>query len=242
VNNDRQPDIRANLDAVRERIAAAAARAGRSEEQVTLVGVTKNVALDRMRAAKDAGLLDLGENRIQEWIPKAAGLGSEVRWHFIGRLQTNKVRYLSRGMSVVHSLDRPALLEALRTRWQSWSGALSASRPGSQPLCLVQVNIAGEGAKAGLSPGELDGFLEEIEIRGGVRLGGLMTIAPYTDDPERVRWVFARLRQLRDQAKLRFPRLGLDQLSMGMSGDYQVAVEEGATMVRIGTAIFGPRH
>jgi PLP dependent protein len=246
-------EIQCRLAAVRERVAAAAARAGRDPSRVTIVGITKGVDLARIQGAIDAGLIDLGENRIQEWLLKSVRVSGGVRWHYVGRLQTNKARYLARGISVLHSLDRAELLDAIEPRWCSWAAGLqpeagsdpgpsSASTAAIEPVCLVQVNVAGEKGKAGLAPRDLGAFLERIAAGGLVRVGGLMTIAPYTDRPEDVRWVFAALRELRDQASGDFPQLGLEHLSMGMSGDFEVAVEEGATMVRIGTAIFGARR
>lgn len=240
--------IASNIEVVRDRIAAAARRAGRDPAAVTLIGITKGVAPARMVEAVRAGLTDLGENRVQEWLPKITAVGSAARWHYVGRLQTNKVRYLARGASVLHSLDRRDLLQAIEQRWHDWQAAVSrgervtgASMAPGLPMCLVQVNVAGEAGKAGLAPGELMEFLARLAGGQGIRVGGLMTIAPYTDRPEEVRPVFSHLRRLRDQAWNLFPQMGLENLSMGMSGDYEVAVEEGATMVRIGTAIFGAR-
>jgi len=243
VNTDCSLAVAERLEAVRARIAAAARRAGRSPEEVTLVGITKGVPVERIRAAVDAGLVELGENRIQEWLPKIAAVGPAARWHFVGHLQTNKVRYLARGVKVLHSLDRPRLLSVLEDRWESWCEGLRQQGCERDPVCLLQLNVAGEDTKYGLSPEKLDVFLGKLVSSGcKVRVRGLMTIAPYTTDPESVRPVFARLRRLRDDARLRYPELGFDDLSMGMSGDFEVAVEEGATLVRIGTAIFGPRQ
>jgi hypothetical protein len=208
---------------------------------VTLIGVTKGVPDQRAGAAVRAGLLDLGENRIQEWLPKAGRVGPGVRWHFVGHLQTNKVRYLERGIGVLHSLHSLELLEAVLGRWPSWQAGLERTTGRAGPICLVQVNVAAESTKYGLDPRELMVFLERAASLGCARLDGLMTIAPYAAHAESVRWVFARLRELGDEARRRFAQLGLEHLSMGMSGDFEVAVEEGATMVRIGTAIFGPR-
>lgn len=247
-------EVAGNLAAVRERIGAAARRAGRDPAAVTVVGITKGVEPARIGEAIRAGLADVGENKIQEWLPKISAAGASARWHYVGRLQTNKVRYLVRGVSVLHSLDRPDLLTAIERRWDDWAAGLAQAAydagrgsgvgAGSSggPVCLVQVNVAGEATKAGVAPGELNGFLERLAAGGRIRVSGLMTVAPYTDEPEKVRWVFAGLRRLLDQARRDFPHLGLQHLSMGMSGDYEVAVEEGATMVRIGTAIFGARR
>lgn len=248
VNKTAQSEVAKRLADVQLAIEAAAARSGREASCVTIVAVTKGIGPELIRAGLAAGLRHLGENRIQEWLPKAEELGPGPRWHMIGQLQTNKVRYLARGIRVLHSLDRPVLHEALARRWELWragiasSGGQDSSGAGvSGPECLVQVNVAGEATKAGIEPCELDAFLAQIAARGVLCIRGLMTVAPYTGRPEEVRWVFAALRELRDRAQERFPEMDLGQLSMGMSGDYQVAVEEGATIVRIGTAIFGAR-
>ncbi|MDP2872652.1 MAG: YggS family pyridoxal phosphate enzyme [Bacillota bacterium] len=250
-------DVAGRLAAVRERIADAAVRAGRDSGAVTIVGISKGVDMARIREGVSAGLCDLGENRMQEWLTKVALPGGPARWHYVGRLQTNKVRYLGQGITVLHSLDRPQLVAAIEGRWAAWSAGLGLARSGQRsgeagspdapdapdaPSCLVQVNIAGEAGKAGIDPGEFDRFLERVAAGGLIRVGGLMTIAPYTDRPETVRPVFAALRCLRDRTRKLFPQLGIEHLSMGMSGDFEVAVEEGATMVRIGTAIFGARR
>lgn len=247
--NYQQLDIPSRIAEVRGRMAEAAARSGRHPGAVCLVGVTKDVPVVRIQAALAAGLRDLGENRVQEWLGKREPLGDRPRWHFIGRLQTNKVRYLAQGVAWLHSLDRPELAWALEQRWAGWRGGLAryaGAAPdsgwvGPEPGCLVQVNVAGQDTQAGVRPEELEGFLAAIGGRGVLRVRGLMTMAPYATDPEASRWVFRRLRELRDQMRLRLPDLALDELSMGMSADYEVAIEEGATMVRVGTAIFGPR-
>jgi pyridoxal phosphate enzyme (YggS family) len=242
--NNQQLDIAGRIAEVRQRVAEAAWRSGRPAGAVRIVGVTKGVPVPRIEAAMAAGLLDLGENRIQEWLDKRAALGAAPRWHFVGRLQTNKVRYLAQGVALLHSLDRQALAEAVESRWADWRDGL-AGRDGAGaaavPGCLVQVNVAGEDAKAGVAPDELEVFLMRVSGRGIIEVRGLMTIAPYAADAREARWVFARLRALRDSMRPRLPHLCLDELSMGMSGDFDVAIEEGATIVRVGTAIFGPR-
>ena len=233
------------LAEVRQRVAEAAARADRDPTAVKVVGVTKGVAAGLVKGAAAAGLVDLGENRIQEWLPKARLVGGGVRWHFVGRLQSNKVRYLNHGIQMVHSLDRSSLLAALVDRWSAWAEALAEAEPSwagpAAPGVFVQVNVAGEEGKAGIKPAGLESFLGRVQDAGIRRVEGLMTIAPFTAQPESVRWVFARLRELRDRARQRFGELGLGHLSMGMTGDYEVAIEEGATIVRLGTAIFGSR-
>lgn len=226
-------DIRANVDRVRERLARAAERVGRRPEEVKLIAVTKNVSVEHIREALAAGVTALGENRVQEALPKAKALGPGVEWHFIGHLQTNKVKYLVEWVSCLHSLDRLRLAEELEKQ---------GARSGRDWSVLVQVNVTGESTKFGLSPSELKPFLEEIARFPHVKVRGLMTIGPLSEDPEEVRPVFRRLRQMAEEiAREGWPGVSMEHLSMGMSNDFEVAVEEGATMVRIGTAIFGPR-
>ncbi len=224
--------LRRRLDEIRGRIAAAAARSGRPAERVTLVGVTKTVAADVVAAAVAQGLHDLGENRVQEAQAKIAAVGrAAARWHLIGHLQRNKAGRAVELFDRVHSVDDAELAEALSRR------AVAAGR--ALPV-LVEVNVAGEASKFGVAPTELEALLERVAAQPGLRLDGLMTVGPPVDEPGAARPVFARLRELRERAR---ERLGLElaELSMGMSGDYEVAVEEGSTMVRVGTALFGAR-
>ncbi len=218
--------IAQNLALVRERILAACERAGRSPDGVTLVGVTKGVSPEAAAEACRAGLLDLGENRVQEADRKIEALslmGLRPRWHLIGHLQTNKAKTAIGLFAIIHSVDSVRLGHAL---------SLHARAP--LPI-LLEVNVAQEAAKYGFSPDEAPAAVKEIASLPNLDVRGLMTVAPLTDDPEAVRPVFRRLRELRDE-------LGLRELSMGMTNDFDVAVEEGATMVRVGRAIFGPRE
>ncbi len=218
-------DVAENLARVRERIRRAAMRAGRAPEEVLLVGVSKSVDVERIRRAVAAGLPALGENRVQEVQEKIAVLGRPVPWHLVGRLQTNKVRDAILLFDLIHSVDRLELAHELQRR---------AAAAGRVVEVLVQVNLAGEATKGGFAPGELKSALETLAGLTALRVRGLMTIPPPVEDAELARGCFRRLRELRDEA-------GLQHLSMGMSGDFEVAVEEGATIVRVGTAIFGPR-
>jgi pyridoxal phosphate enzyme (YggS family) len=220
-----QQDIRTNLERVRERIARAAERAGRRAEDVLLVGVSKTVDVARIRAALAAGLPALGENRVQEARAKIEEIGRPVPWHLVGHLQTNKVREALELFDVVHSVDRIDLARELDRR------ARARGRPVD---VLVQVNVAQEPSKGGWPPEAVETAVEAVAALAGVRLRGLMTIPPAVERPEDARGWFRALRKLAE-------RHGLADLSMGMSGDFEVAVEEGATMVRVGTAIFGPR-
>jgi pyridoxal phosphate enzyme (YggS family) len=218
-------DIHANLERVRERIARAAERAGRRPQDVLLIGVSKTVDVDRIRAAIAAGIPALGENRVQEAAAKVEALGRPVPWHLIGHLQTNKVKDALALFDVVQSLDRLDLARALDRR------AAALGRPVD---ALLQVNVGGEASKGGFEPDEVPSALDAVRALSGLRVRGLMTIPPIAARSEDARPWF---RALADLAK----RLELAELSMGMSADFEVAIEEGATMVRVGTAIFGPR-
>ena len=217
--------IATNLAAVRARIAAAAQRAGRDPDSVRLIGACKGVEPERVRQAIEAGLQELGENFIQEAAQRISAVGEPqagVRWHFIGHLQTNKTSLALDLFHMIQSVDSLRLAEQLSQK---------ATRP---VRVLLEVNVAGEASKYGFSPADLDSAVERVGALPNLELEGLMTIAPAVADAEDVRPVFRRLRQLA-QAN------GLTQLSMGMTDDLEVAVEEGATMVRVGRAIFGER-
>lgn len=219
-------DVAGNLARVRERIGRAAKRAGRAPEEILLVGVSKSVDPERIRSAVAAGLPALGENRVQEAKEKIGLIGRPVPWHFVGHLQTNKARDALLLFDLIHSVDRLELARELHRR---------AAAAGRVANVLVQVNLAGEVTKGGFAAEELKGALEVLAGLSGLSVRGLMAIPPPVEEAERGRGWFRRLRELRDAA-------GLEHLSMGMSDDFEVAVEEGATMVRIGTAIFGPRR
>ena len=217
--------------AVRARVRAAAERSGRSPEAVTLVGVAKKIPTERVAAAVRAGLADIGENYLQEAAARRSGFTERPRWHFIGRIQTNKARRVADLFDVVHTLDRAELGDALER------GAAAAGRTLD---ALVQVNVSGEAHKGGAAPERVAALLEASAAWPHLRVVGLMAIPAASDDPERVRPAFAALRQLRDRLRTAHPTL--TQLSMGMSGDFEVAIEEGATIIRVGTALFGPRE
>jgi PLP dependent protein len=224
--------LRQRLDEVRGRIAAAAARAGRPAGAVTLVGVTKTLPVEVVQAAVAFGLSDLGENRVQEAQTKIPAVGRDrARWHLIGHLQRNKAGRAVELFDRVHSVDGAELAGALSRH------AVSSGR--SLPV-LVEVNVSGEATKFGVAPEGLEPLLESIAALPGLRLDGLMTVGALAERAEAARAGFARLRALRDRAEQRLGR-ALPELSMGMSGDFEVAVEEGSTMVRVGSAIFGAR-
>lgn len=227
------PNIIANVERVRRQVAAAAERAGRDPAEVTIIAVSKTRTVAEIQEAMAAGLTHFGENRVQELKSKWEVLHDQVTWHMIGTLQTNKAKQALQMASLIHSVDRDAIVEAL---------ARQAERLGTTARILVQVNISGEATKHGVAPEELPAFLRRISQRGFLEVEGLMTMAPLVSDPEETRPIFRRLRLLAEQVReLDLPHVRMRHLSMGMSGDFEVAVEEGATLVRIGTAIFGAR-
>ena len=218
-------DMRANLGRVQEAVARACARAGRSPDHVLLIAVSKTMEVERVRLAIAAGVAALGENRVQEAKEKIEALGRPVPWHLIGSLQTNKARDAARLFDWIHSVDRLDLAQELSRR------AHGAQRPLN---VLLQVNLGDEPQKGGVAPAELKRLHEVVAALPNLKVRGLMAIPPATEQPEQARPFFRQLRELREQ-------LGLEHCSMGMSADFEVAIEEGATMVRVGTAIFGPR-
>jgi len=222
-----------NLRKVKEEIELAARKASRDPSSVKLIAVTKTVPADLIKCAIRAGVTALGENKAQEMLFKQPLLTPDLEWHFIGRLQSNKVKSVVGKVSLIHSLDRWKLALAIN------DFALKTDR---QVMVLVQVNIAGEASKQGLPPAEAVDFVEEVTTLKGLKIRGLMTIAPETANPEQVRPVFRDLRLLAGRLKNNLPGVDLGYLSMGMSSDFMVAVEEGANMLRLGTAIFGPRN
>ena len=228
-----QEALRGRLAAVRGRIEAAAARVGRDPASVRLVAVTKGHDAAAPRAALDAGCVDVGENYVQELVAKMDALAApNARWHLIGPLQRNKVKYVVGRVVLIHTVDSAALADALDAR-------AAALRVTQDVLC--QVNVGEEPQKYGVPTGGLFPLLEHLRGKRHLRVVGLMTLPPFFDAPERVRPFFSALRGLQEGARTAFPELPLGELSMGMSGDFEVAVEEGATLVRVGTTLFGAR-
>jgi PLP dependent protein len=223
--------------AVRARIAAAAARAGRAPDGVTLIAVTKTVPAEAVRAARAAGLTTFGENRVREAEEKMRALGDlpGIRWELIGHLQTNKAATAARLFDRIQSVDSLRLAETLEAR---------AAATGRTLPVLLEINVAGEPSKSGFAPGEALAAARAVAALAHLRPEGLMTVAPIAERAEEVRLVFRRLRGLGDELRAAVP-LGADggwhELSMGMSDDFEVAIEEGATIVRVGRALFGPR-
>ncbi len=229
-------DFRRNLATVNGRIADAARRAGRDPATVRLLPVSKTVEEARIRLAYEAGCRYLGENKLQEVSRKWEAMAdlTDLRWSVIGHLQTNKAKLVARYAAEFQALDSLRVAEALDRRLQA---------EGRQLDVFVQVNTSGEASKYGLQPDETAAFLRELPAFSGLRVRGLMTLALFSAEAARVRECFVLLRTLRDQLRQDAPAgIGLDDLSMGMSGDYEIAIEEGATVVRVGQAIFGARN
>ncbi len=233
--NDLERTIAANLEEIKGRIAAACGRSGRDPSEVTLVSVSKTLPAEMVRAAHAGGARDFGENYGQELRDKADELSQleDIRWHFIGGLQKNKVKYAAGRACLIHSVDHEGLVAEVEKR---------AKNSGIVQEILIQVSLAGETQKSGAAADDLRTLLGSLASCKHTRCVGLMTMPPFFNDPTRARPVFGQLRQLRDSlAGEEFANVSLDQLSMGMSGDFEVAIEEGATLVRVGTAIFGSR-
>lgn len=215
---------------VQQRAAAAAERSGRDPSQVIVIAVAKTFPADAVAEVAEAGAVHVGENRAQELRDKMAVLGDRVRWHFVGHLQTNKVRNVAGRVELVHSVDRFGLGEAIARR---------AAVIGAVQGVLIEVNLGGERSKTGVEPPRAAALAEEVDALDGIAVRGLMAIPPASPDPEQTRTYFKELAALRDEVVERVP--GAAGLSMGMTRDFEVAIEEGATWVRVGEAIFGPR-
>jgi len=225
--------ITANLQEIRGRIAAAARAAGREPDSVRLVAVSKTRPAADVSEAFEAGQTIFGENYVQELTEKAAGMDIPAEWHFIGHLQSNKVRQIAGLVTLIHSVDRLSLAEEISRQW---------GRIGATCDILVQVNISGEATKSGTTEAEALELVRAVAALPHVRIRGLMTMPPFFDDPEAARPFFAALRQLAVRiAAAEIPGVEMTELSMGMSGDFEAAIQEGATLVRVGTSIFGAR-
>lgn len=227
-------DLASNIKSVNERIEKAALRSGRNTSDIKLVAATKQVEAERIIEAARLGLDTFAENYAQELRDKhetvVKAIMRDIKWHFIGRIQRNKVKYLIGLVELIHSLDSVSVAEEINKR---------AGKAGIVMPVLIEVNTGGEEAKGGVRIDEVEGLISRLQDYDNIEVRGLMTMPPYFDEPDKARPYFIELRELRDNLSKKFP--GLKELSMGMSGDFEVAVEEGATMVRIGTAIFGAR-
>ena len=225
--------LKDNLKNVEERVQAACDRAGRKREEVTLIAVSKTKPVEMLQEIYDENIRDFGENKVQELCDKIEKMPKDIKWHMIGHLQRNKVKYIVDKVEMIHSVDSIRLAETIDKE---------AEKHGVIANILIEVNVAKEESKFGLMPEEVPEFVEKIAGFPHIRVKGLMTIAPFVENPEKNRTVFADLRKLSvDIAKKNVDNVNVSILSMGMTNDYQVAIEEGATMVRVGTGIFGAR-
>ncbi len=223
--------IQQNLKQVKEKMAFAALRAGRLPDEVKLIAVTKTVGVDEIKEVIKCGVTDIGENRVQSAVEKYEILKDLPTWHMIGRLQKNKVKYIVKFCKMIHSVESIELAEVINNECRKIRKVMEV---------LVQVNVSGEESKQGVCPEDLISFLKEISEYDFILVRGLMTMPPICEDPEEVRGFFKKLRELRNLAlKEDIPHIEMIHLSMGMTQDYEAAIEEGATMVRIGSGIFG---
>lgn len=226
-------EIGSNLKIIREKIAAAAKKSGREEKDITLIAVTKTHSPEAINEAIDCGVTDIGENKVQEIVDKYDRV-KPVRWHLIGHLQTNKVKYIIDKVYMIHSVDSVHLMEEIDRQ---------AKKHGVVMKILIQVNISGEETKFGISPDEIDTMLEAAEGLTNIKVCGLMTILPKVDNSVSLRLHFVNIRRIYiDISKKKYNNISMQYLSMGMSGDFETAVEEGSNMVRIGRAIFEERN
>lgn len=225
--------LKDNLNEVRARVTAACLRSGRDPREVTLIAVSKTKPVPMLEEVYAQGVRDFGENRPQEMRDKAAELPADIRWHMIGRLQTNKVKYVVPRAVLIHSVDSLHLAEAIDKE---------AAKAGVTANILIEVNIAGEASKGGIAPEETEGFARELAALPNLKVNGLMTIAPIVENGEENRAYFRQMRELLvDIRDKNIDNIFMRSLSMGMTGDFETAIEEGATLVRVGTGIFGGR-
>ena len=225
--------IKKNLEEVEEKICAACKRAGRERSEVTLIAVSKTKPVEMLEACMENGITTFGENKVQELCSKYEVLPKELHWHLIGHLQRNKVKYITDKAELIHSVDSLRLAEAISE---------DAVKKGVNVNILIEVNVAQEDTKFGLKTEEVESLIRAISVLPNIYVKGLMTIAPYTEVPEENRPIFRTLKQLSvDIDSKNIDNVSMSVLSMGMTGDYEVAIEEGATFVRVGTGIFGER-
>jgi len=229
-----ETDIVSNIMNIRQRMAAAAERSGRNPADIQLMAVSKTVPPERIREALNAGITWFGENYVQEAREKIPAIGQNASWHMIGHLQTNKVKYVVHLFDWIHSVDRLELAKELDKRAAQNQRTLKV---------LIEVNVSGEASKNGMEPSRVLEFVRQISVLPNLSVQGLMTMPPYSDNPEDARPFFIALRRLRDEiASENIPGVQMKELSMGMTDDFEVAIEEGATIIRVGRAIFGERH
>lgn len=225
-----QQQVSENVEQLRQRIQDACKKSNRSAAEIKVIAVTKYVSVETAQNAVAAGIIDLGENRLEGLMEKMEALGTKPAYHFIGALQSRKVKQFPAGISYIHSLDRTSLAKELDKRFKDKE----------QVNCFVQVNVSGEASKSGIEPDDVFDFIKDLKKYESLHIVGLMTMAPFEDDPEQTRPVFKQLREIRDRVKQEnWSHAPCSELSMGMSNDFEVAIEEGATFIRIGTSLVG---
>lgn len=226
-------DIKENIIEIKSNINRICNKNNLNKNDITLIAVTKTMNYEKINYAIENGIADIGENKVQEVMDKYDLINKNVNWHLIGHLQTNKVKYIIDKVKLIHSVDSLLLAQEINKR---------AAKMGIIKDILIQVNVAMEATKFGISTDEVDAFIEQISLLSNVRIKGLMTIAPLFDEVEKTRPIFRALREKRDEIiKQNIPSVEMNYLSMGMSGDYSIAIEEGSNMIRVGTGIFGKR-
>ncbi|HCX61027.1 YggS family pyridoxal phosphate-dependent enzyme [Sedimentibacter sp.] len=226
--------IKENIDGILERIADVCERSGRNPDDITLIAVSKTVNADRAREAVEAGILNLGENRVQELTDKYEKLSdTEVKWHMIGHLQKNKVKYIIDKVELIHSVESIELANEINKR---------AEKNNLKVNILVELNIGEEESKFGISEESVYDFVKSLEQFENINVLGIMTVAPFAEDPEEIRWVFKKMKVIFDKlSSMNIKNSNMKFLSMGMTNDFEIAIEEGANIIRIGTAVFGER-
>lgn len=226
--------IKENIDSILEKTAAAAIRSGRNPEDITVIAVSKTVDADRAREAVEGGLINLGENRVQELVSKYEQLSDiEVKWHLIGHLQKNKVKYIIDKTVLIHSVENLELANEINKR---------ALQHNITANILIELNIGEEESKFGIGEENVYEFVKSMEQFENIKVLGLMTVAPFSENPEDVRWVFKKMKEIFDKISgMKLKNTEMKFLSMGMTNDFEIAIEEGANIVRIGTAVFGAR-
>lgn len=227
-------NIKENIDDILNRVASSAIRAGRKPEDITVIAVTKTVDSNRAKEAVDAGLYNLGENKVQEFINKYEQLSDlNIKWHMIGHLQKNKVKYIIEKTELIHSVESLDLAKEIDKR---------AKQHQIVSNVLIELNIGEEDSKFGLNAENVYDFVKAMEQFDNIKVSGLMTVAPYCEEPEDIRWLFKKMKEIFDSiSKMELKNTDMKYLSMGMTNDFEVAIEEGSNIVRIGTAIFGLR-
>ncbi|WP_077622094.1 YggS family pyridoxal phosphate-dependent enzyme [Sediminibacillus massiliensis] len=221
-------EVKENLQEIRQNIRQACGKVNRNPEEITIIAVTKYVTIERTQAALEAGIMNLGENRLEGFSDKYEAIGDKAVWHFIGSLQSRKVKDMINEIDVLHSLDRKSLAKEIN------------KRANSVKSCFIQVNVSGEESKHGISPDEVVAFVESLQAYEKIRVDGLMTMAPNIEDEDKIRSVFRELRHLRELIiSKNLSYAPCQGLSMGMSNDYHIAIEEGATHIRIGSKLVG---